>query len=368
MADDQEKTEEPTQKKLDDARKKGDIAQSKEFANFIVFLGLSIAFYFSAKPMLHNITSLLHDNFSIRMGLIHNEREFWRFLTTELTRIVWILVPLFTAVFIFGILSYLGQIGFLLTLEKLQPSFSKINPLSGVQRIFSRDTVVELVKSTIKIVFFSIILYFVFKVDVEHMLEVGNSSVWQIFLYLINLISKLAFSVLIFMAALGILDFAYQKWSHHEKQKMSLQEVKDEFKQREGDPHVRSRIRQIQRQQIRARMMKDVPEADVVVANPTHVAVALKYKRGGMGAPIVVAKGAGFIAIKIKELAIQSGVPVLEKRQLARYLYRNVEVGQFIPESLYSAVAEILAYVYRMKKKFKSIGGWAGDYSPQASV
>jgi len=368
VADDQEKTEDATPKKLEDARARGEVPQSKEFANFVVFLGFSLTLYFGGNFILRQITLLFENVLGMREGLMTSEREYWGFLSEQISVILWIIGPIFASVFIFGIFSYLGQFGFLFSTEKIQPKFEKINPMKGIKRIFSRDTAVEFVKSSAKVIILTFIFYIIFKSDIDRLMSSGTDELPSIFVYFIGLIIKMSFAVLVFLAVLGVLDLGYQRWSYYERLKMSFQEVKDEMKQREGDPHIKARIRQIQRELTRARMMKDVPKADVVVANPTHVAVALKYRRGQMGAPMVIAKGAGHIALKIKELAAMNGVPVLEKRELARYLYRNIEIGHYVPESLYTAVAEILAYVYRMKKKYRSLGGWTGDFQPQAEV
>lgn len=357
MADDQEKTEDPTPHKLQDARKKGQVAMSKEFATFVVFFGLCLIMYFSASYMYEGVVGVFKNTYSFEQGLISTPNEFRDFLGAMLKTVLQLVAPLFVAVFFFGIVAYVAQFGILFTTEKLKFKLDKISPISGLKKIFSRDTAMEFVKSISKVVGLGIILYFVFKGEVNNFLEIGMTPVNVIWIYFMKVIGKLALAVLGFLMFLGLLDFAYQKWSFFEKQKMSMKEVKDEHKNREGDPHVRARIRQIQRDQARSRMMEEVPDADVVVANPTHVAVAIKYARGDMPAPKVVAKGAGHIALKIKELAIKNEVPVLERREMARFLFRNVEVGHFVPESLYSAVAEVLAYVYRMKKKWEALTG-----------
>jgi len=354
---DDDKSEEPTPKKLEDAREEGDVPQSKDFASFIVFLGLTLALYFGAKNLLPEITKVLRSYLSLERQLPADVKEAQLFIAALLWDVVTLTAPFLVAVFCFGIVAYLGQFGFLFVPKKIMPDFSRINPASGAKRILSRDTLVDFIKSSIKVGVFSVIMYFVLKGEAAKLVEIGASPVALILTYMGTMILKLIFACLIFIGILGTADLFYQRWSYSQKMKMSLKEVRDEYKQREGDPHVKGRIRQIQRETARARMMDKVPKADVVVANPTHVAVALQYEKGRMSAPTVVAKGAGHIAVKIKALAIESGVPVLEKRELARYLYKNVEIGHIVPESLYSAVAEVLAFVYRMKKKYKALGG-----------
>jgi flagellar biosynthetic protein FlhB len=354
---DEDKTEDATPKKLEDAREKGDVPQSRDFAAFIVFLGASLAIYFGANSWGEKLSRVFRSFFSLEKGLPEDEKEAMQFIASSIWDVVLISSPILIAVFIFGIAAYVGQFGFLLTTEKLEPKLDKINPLNGFKKIFSKETAVELVKSVMKIGVFSIILYFVLRGEIDRMTEIGAAPVALILEYMITMIWKVLLASLLFIGALGLLDLGFQRWSYSERMKMSMKEVRDEFKAREGDPHVKARIRQIQRETARARMMDKVPQADVVVANPTHVAVALKYVKGEMRAPVVVAKGAGFVALRIKELAINSGVPVLEKRELARFLFKNVEIGETIPESLYSAVAEVLAFVIKMKRKYKSLGG-----------
>lgn len=352
---DEEKSEEATPHRLEEAREKGDVAQSREFANFILFLGLALSLYFYGKSMIEKIADLLRTSFDPQRFQADSVRELMTVMTYFMKQMLFILGPLFGTVFLFGVVGYLSQIGFLFTTDKIFPKFDKINPMNGIKRIFSKETLMELVKATIKIIILSAIVYFIFKGELTRMNEIGAQPVSRSFVYLLDILGRLILAMLIFMSVLGILDFGFQKWAYAQRMKMSFQEVKEEHKMRDGDPHIRGRIRQIQRDQARKRMMEEVPKADVVVTNPTHVAVALKYKRGEMRAPQVVAKGAGLIALKIKERAALAQIPIVEKRELARYIYRNIEVGEAIPESLYTAVAEVLAYVYKIKNKFRSM-------------
>lgn len=352
---DQDKTEEATPHRLEEAREKGDVANSREFANFILFVGLALSLYFHGKTMLQKIADLLR--LSLDPGRFHIVTSGELMTTTSffVREMIWILGPLFATVFLFGVAGYISQIGFLFTTQKLVPQFSKINPISGFSRIFSKETAMELVKSIAKLIILTSIVYALFHGEVNRMNEIGAQPVSKSFIYLIETLGRLFMAMLIFMAVLGVLDFGFQKWAYAQKMKMSFQEVKEEHKMRDGDPHIRARIRQIQRDLARKRMMEEVPKADVVVTNPTHVAVALRYKRGESRAPLVVAKGAGLIALKIKERAMLAQIPIVEKRELARYIYQNIEVGQMIPESLYGAVAEVLAYIYKIKKKFRAM-------------
>ncbi len=351
---DSDKTEDPTGHKLDEARQKGDIAKSKEFSNFFVFLGCVVSLSWGGDRVLRSVVELFKFSFDFSHSKIETNQAFLLLINKVSGDMLVILMPFFIGVMIFSLAGYIGQFGFLFTTEKLAPDFERISLFSGLSRLVTRETFVELIKSSGKVLVISAILYLVFKGEAQKIIQLGSLPIQDIFRYSFQLMSEVLYVVLIFLAVLGGMDLAYQKWNYWEKMKMTVQEVKDEMKNREGDPHIKSRIRQIQRDRARARMMDDVPKANVVVTNPTHVAVALKYERGKNRAPIVVAKGAGYIAVKIKEIAAESGVPILEKRELARFLYRNVEVNEMIPESLYTAVAEVLAYVYKIKKQFRS--------------
>lgn len=355
MADDQEKTEEPTGHKLDEAREKGDVPNSKDFGTLLVFVGFSLAIYFFGGFLLKHCINLFHIYFDFQRMNLSSTQEFIEVCKGILKEILIMTAPIFISVSLFAVAASLGQFGLLFSLDKITPNFGKLDPLSGIKRWFSKDGMIELAKATAKITAVSFLMYLTLRGETGRLLELGTWPLGQIFVYFFTLLTKVWFVILLFLAILGIFDMLYQRWSWHNRMKMSMQEVRDESKNREGDGQVKARIRQIGRDRLRKKMMEKVPEADVVVTNPTHVAVALKYDRGKMRAPVVVAKGAGVIALRIKEIAITAGVPVMEKRDLARFLYRNVEVGETIPESLYSAIAEVLAYVYKVKKKFTAV-------------
>ncbi len=355
MSEGGEKTEDATPGRLEQAREQGDVPNSKEFANFILFVGFALVFYFYGQSMLKRSIDIFHKYFNEQWYHIEDAGNFMNLMSYVVKEIFWILGPLFAVVFIFGVASYIGQFGLLFTTEKLFPDISKLDPIAGLKRMFTTQVVMELVKSIIKVVIVACIVYFMFGDEITRLNQIGAEPLGKTFFYYMSVIGQLMFAMLLFMAVLGVMDLAFQRWSYSERHKMSFQEVKEEMKMKEGSPEVRSRIRQIQRDRARSRMMEDVKTADVVVANPTHVAVALKYKRGETKAPVVVAKGANLIAQRIKEIAAENNIPILEKRMLARHLYRTVEVGEMIPESLYTAVAEVLAYVYKVKRKFRQV-------------
>lgn len=354
MADeDGEKSEEPSPHKMGEAREKGDVAKSRDLENFFLFLASVMSLYFFSRQLFSSIAGLFYRFFDFNSIKLDTTKDYVSLLIQILADVLYILAPLFGTVMVFGVAGYLTQFGFLFTTDKITPDLSKMDPISGFKRMFSKESVVELIKSTIKIVIISAIFYLTFKGETDKLMEIGSYTIPEIFVYFMKLLMEICVVMLIFMLALGVVDFAYQKWSYLQKMRMSPRELKEEIKQKEGDPQIKARIRQIGRDRLRKRMMEKVPKADVVVTNPTHVAVALQYQRGLMRAPVVVAKGAGYIALRIKEIAAEAGVPILERKQLARFLYRNVEINEAIPESLYTAVAEVLAYVYRIKKRFQ---------------
>lgn len=357
---DAEKTEDATPHRLDEARAKGDVPKSKEFINFLILFGASICVYWGANRTLNQLVGIFKKFFNFKDIKLETASDFVALGNGIVSDILWLLAPLFAGIFVFGVGAHLGQFGLLFTTDQLSPELDKLNPMNGLKRMFSTEIFIDLAKSLIKMIVISAAFYMVLKGETEHLIELGSLPLPQIFLYFVKLISQMFAIMLIFMGVLGVSDFFYQRFSYAKKHRMSFQEVKDESKNREGDPLIKGRIRQMQRDKARQRMMEKVPQADVVVTNPTHVAVALQYRKGLMRAPVVVAKGAGYIALKIKTMAAEAGVPILERKQLARFLYQTVEVDEPIPESLYTAVAEILAYVYKMKSKFNR---WKEDHA-----
>ncbi|HYH04491.1 MAG TPA: flagellar biosynthesis protein FlhB, partial [Bacillota bacterium] len=260
-------------------------------------------------------------------------------------------LPLGLGAMLFGVLINYIQVGSLFTLETLKPNFSRINPLSGFQRMFSPRSLVELVKASVKLV---IVVYFAYATIKERILILNQSllrspleavlDVWGI---LFQVVTKICSFLLVF----AFFDYFYQRWEHNKSLRMSKKEVKDEFKQTEGNPQIKGKIRQRQMQIATRRMMQEVPKADVVITNPTHYAIALRYDPGSMAAPVIVAKGEGLIAAKIKEIAAENGVALVENKPLAQTLFKTVEIGEAVPEKLFQAVAEVLAFVYRLKQR-----------------
>ncbi len=350
MADDyQDKTEQPTPKRQDEARKKGRVAKSRDLSGALVLLTslLSLIIWgpmLGRKSMEMLRLSLGH----IRPGIVGPNQMSALFMSFGLT-LAGMLTPIFLSLSAVAILGNYAQVGKIFSTTPITPDFSRVDVFAGFKRFFSLNTFVELGKSLAKIALIGAVAYYSVKRELPEMLPLMNQDVGQVTLALTGATFRVSARIILALLALGGLDYFYQRYQFQKGMKMTKQEVKDEMRQTEGDPKVKARIRSLMRQMATKRMIADVPSADVVITNPTHYAVALKYDNTTMVAPQVVAKGRGFIALKIIAIAQEAGVPRVENRSLARSLYRTVEVGKTIPTSLYRAVAEVLAYIYRLR-------------------
>lgn len=352
-----EKTEEPTGKKLEDARKEGQVAKSKEIANATGLIAMFLILKFGIGYFGNHFLEL----FSLVYGRIPEMiklsggfvpvKEFYSLIGGTMLRILIILLPLLLIGFLIAFLSDYFQVKWKVTAKPLQPKFSKISPVSGFKRIFSAQSLVELVKSIAKVALIGWVAYGTIKDNFDVIYLLFNMPLWQGIetagSIAINFGLKCSFIYII----IALLDFVYQKRKFHKDQMMTKQEVKDEYKQSEGDPQVKGRIKQKMQEASRRRMMQQLPEADVVITNPTHFAVAIKYDTEVASAPVVLAKGEDFLARKIKEVAKENHIEIVENKPLARMLYYNVEIGEQVPPELYQAVAEVLAMVYHMQGK-----------------
>ena len=353
-----EKTEEPTSKKLEDARKKGQVAKSRELVAGVSMLTTFVLF----KLMLSFLSSGFHDTFH---GIYNHIPEVGQtmagregtgsFLSNlfdyTLLRSLLIMAPFLAITFLTALVMNLLQFEFKVSGEPLKPKASKFNPVQGMKKILSKDSIMQLLLSLLKI---GLIVTVIWN-DIENVvaLVLGMygynliAGLGVIGTYVVNIAIKIAAFYLI----VGFVDFIYQKRKFKNDMKMTKQEVKDEYKNTEGNPEIKGRIRSKMREASRRRMMQDVPTADVVITNPTHLAIALKYENNSGRAPVVVAKGEDFLAQKIREVAKEAQVEIVENKPLARMLYYNVEIGQEIPPELYQAVAEVLAFVYNLKQQ-----------------
>jgi len=346
-----EKTEDASSRKIDKAREEGQVAKSTEVpAVFVLMAGL-IALYAFASFMYQLLSDVITDNLVFNAVPLLNDVAAVRLLFNSTQSLFYILIPLLAAVFIAAFVSNIFQVGFVISWNAIEPKFSRIDPIKGFAQKFSSRAFAEFLKSILKIVIISVVTYMVVKSELDQIVRLYDHSMGEILIYILKIATEIFIKVLLVMLLLAALDFAFQKWKFMEDQKMTKQEVKDEQKQTDGDPQVKSRIRQLQAAAARKRMMSDVPDADVVVTNPTRLAIAIKYDGLSMDAPKVVAKGAGPVAANIRRVATESGVPLVENKELARNLYKMVDIGQEVPTELFQAVAELLAHVYRLKGK-----------------
>lgn len=350
MADnDQERTEQATSRRREQARTEGNFATSKEVSTLFMVAAGVMVLYFSGLWMFSGLEGVMRKCFHLTKGelTVKELHTIFKDLSFSFLMIIApaLLIP------VFGAISYVIQNGVNFTTKPLEPDFKKINPLSGFKKIVSMNALAELVKSILKISVLTYVVFLAVKKEWLNMPSLIDMEVAASVAY----IAKVSFSIMLktvwVLVVIAAIDFAYQKWHFEKGLRMSKEEIKEEMKETEGDPIIKARIKSMQREMARKRMMNDVPKADVVITNPTHIAVAIRYDRENGGAPIVVAKGAGFVAEKIRELAKKHGVPVLENKPLARTIYKTVKVGTEIPASLYKAVAEVLAYVYRLRKR-----------------
>lgn len=352
-----EKTEEPTGKKLDDARKEGQVAKSREIANatglIALFLILKFGMSYLGEGFL-GIFSLIYEKIpqmiKLESGFVP-VRDFYTVLSNTLLRILLLVAPFFIVGFLVAFLSDYAQVKWRVTAKPLQPKFSKLNPVNGFKRIFSVQSLVELIKSIAKVALIGYMAYTTIKNNFDVIYLLFNMPLWQGIQASGELAIDFGLKCAALYVVLALIDLVYQRRKFHKDMMMTKQEVKDEYKQAEGDPQIKGKIRQKMQEASRRRMMQQLPEADVVITNPTHFAVAIKYDSDVAPAPVVVAKGEDFLAQKIKEVARDHQVEIVENKPLARMLYYNVELGEQIPSELYQAVAEVLAMVYHMQGK-----------------
>lgn len=352
-----EKTEPATTKKLDDARKEGNVAKSKDIVSAVALLTSFVVL----KVTIGNIGTGLMKIYTLaynRIVLFANPRSdeinynsvvsIAKDMAIEGFKLV---IPIFALMFIIAFVGDLVQVKWKITAKPLQPKASKINPLKGFKRIFSMQSLVNFAKSLALVIIISFVVFQTIKTKRGVLLNLYEISLLEALGVIGNLVFSLAIKICAVYLIVGVADFAYQKIKFKNDMMMTKQEVKDEFKDAEGDPKIKGQIKQRMRQASMRRMMQDLPNADVVITNPTHFAVALKYESGKNEAPVVLAKGEDYLAQKIKEKARENNIEIVENKPLARALYANVDVGQEIPEELYQAVAEVLAYVYGLKNK-----------------
>ncbi|MGI6513409.1 MAG: flagellar biosynthesis protein FlhB [Syntrophomonadales bacterium] len=345
-----EKTEKATPRKRQKAREKGQVFRSNDLNSALIVIAVFAVIFFGFSYMLESMQGFTREYLSGRWIQDFTMVTARTILLESIYVLSRIIVPILAVATLAGLVGNLMQVGFLFSTEPLTIKLERLNPIEGLKRIFSKRAMVEFIKSVLKLTLTAGIVFHVISKNISLFPLMMDMEIAQSVKNLLNLIFEMAMKIGIALFALGVLDYLYQRWEHEKSLKMTKHEVKEEHKQMEGDPQIRARQRQRQREMAMRRMMAEVPKADVVITNPTHYAIALRYEAEYMDAPMVVAKGVDFMAQRIKKVARESGVTIVENQELARNLYYICDLGDVIPENLYQAVAQVLAFVYRQKQ------------------
>ena len=348
----QEKTEVPTEKKRRESREEGQVAFSKELSSAALLAGIVLTLVATSPIILDAMRQLMSQIFRDLAQRKELSIDIIFTLSGEILSIILPAFAPFAAVIIFtGIFASVLQVGVQITFKAISPKFNKISPLTGLKRLFSSQSLADFLKSMAKLIIVGFVGYLTYIDKITELNGLSVSTPESILIYNFTVVAEVAGKIVLALVAIAIFDYFYQRWHHEQQLMMTKQEVKDETKQTEGDPQLKARIRQIQREMSNARMMQEVPKADAVIVNPTHFSVAILYDRDVMSAPEVIAKGADHLALRMRTVARENNVPILERPELARDLYANVDIGDDIPERFYKAIAEILAFVYRLRKR-----------------
>lgn len=345
-----EKTEEATSQRREEFRKQGQVAMTKELGSALLLFGTSVAIWLMSRFMSDQFAVILREGLSTFVVRSGKTGEFLPAVKFASLHSLFILGPIFLLTGTLAFLATTLQVGIMTSTDAIEPNLDKINPVSGFKKIFSLRSVVEGVKSLVKISIVGTITYVVMHDEMRTLPHLLDLSIQQMIQYMTDVTMHLFFGIGLAMVAIALIDYGYNWWDLEQKMMMTKQEVKEELKNREGNPQIKARIRRIQRDLATKRMMEAVPKADVIITNPTHIAIALKYD-ANLPAPQIIAKGADLIAEKIRELAKAHGIPIVENKPLARTIYKTLKIGQVVPRELFHAVAEVLAYVYKLKKK-----------------
>lgn len=356
MADEAgEKTEAPSQHKLDEARKKGDVASSKELNSVLILAGTLSTLVLSSLYIFEIMTEYIEWIYGLDITKAYTEEMGARILKETFIMAGKCIAPVFAVSMTLGIVSQVMQVGILYSPEVLNLKFERVNPISGFKKLFSKKAIVEVIKALFK---FSIVLtvtYVVMSDNLSSFTGFLHTELSEAFSYGKTFGLKLSLSIILGLLLVAIGDFAWEKYAYNEKMKMTKQQVKEEHKEQDGNPEVKQKIRTIQREMAQKRMMTDIPKADVIITNPTHISIVVRYDNDVMVAPQVIGKGQDHLALRIREIAKEHDIPIVENVPLARAIYKTVKVGEGVPRSLYKAVAEILAFTYKIKRKKKAL-------------
>ena len=351
FAEKDEKTEKPTAKKRGEARKKGQVAKSPEVNTAFLFIAGFTGLRAFSGYLSRNVQEVFYYNFNLLSEIddIFTKTFMVAHANAMFAKVILTALPFLAIAMFVGVISNIIQIGWLVTTKPLEPKFGNLNPLKGVKRLFSFKSVINLLKSIAKMSVLIIAIYMIISREIDNIPQLAILPIAQSLGYLSNMAIDMGITIGVLFLFIALADVIYTRFSHTKQLKMTKQEIKDEYRQSEGDPQIKGRIRNKMMEMSMQRMMQDVPKADVVITNPKHYAVAILYDKEVSDAPRVVAKGVDFAARKIREKAKEHNVHIVEDRQLARTLYATVDIGQVIPPELYQAVAEILAFVYKLR-------------------
>ena len=348
-----DKTEQPTAKKKKDERKKGNIARSKEVSNAFTLIGVVICIFMMINGLIKNFKIYIVSTLTINFSNDLTDNMAHQLFSEGLFKYVKLFLPLGGVVICLAIISNILQGGFVISKETMKPKFSKLNPINGIKNMFSKQAFFSTLKNIILLIILSCIGYSFVKKKYFDILKIGNVYFPYLIYSILDIVKELFKLAIIVAVVIGAVDYVYQLFSHKKNMKMTKQEVKEEFKQAEGDPHVKGQIKQRQRQMATQAMIKNTKDATVIINNPTHISIAIRYEREKDSAPVVIAKGADVLAMKIREIAKEHDIPMIENVSLARMLYRKVEVDQEVPAEMYQAIAEVLVAVYKIKNRYK---------------
>lgn len=346
-----EKSESATPKKREDARKKGQVAKSAELSGAVVLLSALLTLTMFGGYMKEKFMKLFMDVFQNRMMMEVTPENISGMFNQYGVQILILLAPLLGIAFVLALVANIAQVGFMANGQGLTPKFSKIDPIKGFKNIFSMRSFVEFLKSILKLLLIAYLVYSTLWGQIRNFASLSHVSAEGAYRFASKLTMSLSIKIAATLFILAIFDYIYQKYEYEKSIKMSKQDIKDEYKKMEGDPLIKGKIRERQRRMAMQRMMQEVPKADVIITNPTHFAVALKYDGSKMEAPQIIAKGQDYVALRIRELAKEHGIVTMENKPLARALFQRTEIGDVVPADLFQAVAEVLAYVYKLKGK-----------------
>ncbi len=348
-----DKTEQPTAKKKKDERKKGNVAKSKEVSNAFTLIGAVLCVFMMSAKVINKLKVFIASSLKLDFSIDLNYKMAHEIFISGIFKFIEIFLPLGLIVIALGIIANIMQSGLIFNKDALKPKFSKLNPIKGFKNMFSQKAFVTFIKNTILLILLSYIGFSFVKKNYLNILKIGDVYFPYLLYFIFDIVKQLFMIAIGIAIVIGIVDFAYQLYSYKKGMKMTKQEVKEEYKQAEGDPIVKSQIKQKQRQLSSQRMIQNSKDATVIITNPTHISIAIRYERDIDSAPIVIAKGADILAMKIREIAKENDIPIVENKPLARIMYKEVDIDQEVPADMYQAVAEVLVAVYKIKNRYK---------------